>query len=75
VTKRVDSEPITIYVAIAATYAASVATANYIKTHYGALPTRVRADKARKYSSEDSDRLAYPSGRSRVLSVSRSLRR
>jgi hypothetical protein len=29
--------------AIAATYAASVATANYIKTHYGALPTRVRA--------------------------------
>ena len=48
-TKRVDSEPITIYVAIAATYAASVATANYIKTHYGALPTRVRADKARKF--------------------------
>lgn len=42
-TRRIDPEPITIYMAIAATYAASVATVNYLKTHYAALPTQIRA--------------------------------
>jgi hypothetical protein len=43
VARRVDPEPITIFMAIVATYTASVSTANFVKTHYKALPTRVRS--------------------------------
>jgi hypothetical protein len=42
-TRRIDPEPITIYMAVAATYAAAVATVNFVKTHYPTLPTQVRA--------------------------------
>jgi hypothetical protein len=41
--RRIDPEPITIYLAIVATFTASVAAANYIKTHYKPLPSAVRA--------------------------------
>ena len=41
--RRIDPEPITIYMAIVGTVAASVATVNYIKTHYKPLPSSVRA--------------------------------
>jgi hypothetical protein len=33
--RHIDPEPITIYLAIVATYSASVATVNYLKTHCG----------------------------------------
>lgn len=36
--RRIDPEPITIYLAIVATFTASVSAANYIKTHYKTLP-------------------------------------
>jgi hypothetical protein len=41
--RRIDPDPITIYMAIVATYSASVATVNYLKTHYKQLPTKSRA--------------------------------
>lgn len=40
--RRIDPEPITIYLAIAATFTATVAAANYVKTHHGPLPTAIR---------------------------------
>jgi len=40
--RRIDPEPITIYLAIAATFTATVAAANYIKTHFEPLPSSVR---------------------------------
>jgi hypothetical protein len=41
-TKRIDPEPISIFMAAMATYAAAVATVNFVKTHYKPLPTTVR---------------------------------
>ena len=40
--RRLDPEPITIYMAIAGTCAATAATVNLIKTHYKPLPSEVR---------------------------------
>lgn len=40
--RRIDPEPITIYLAIAATFTATVAAANYVKTHHRPLPTAIR---------------------------------
>jgi uncharacterized coiled-coil protein SlyX len=40
--RRIDPEPITIYLAIVATFTASVAAANYVKTHCKPLPSSVR---------------------------------
>ncbi len=42
-TRRIDPEPITIFAAIVSTYAATVATVNYIKSHYRPLPSAIRA--------------------------------
>ena len=41
--KRIDPEPISIYLAILATFTASVAAVNYVKMHHRPEPTRVRA--------------------------------
>ncbi len=43
-TRRIDPEPITIFMAIMATFSASVAAVNYVKTHHRPLPTKVRAE-------------------------------
>lgn len=51
--KRIDPEPITIFMAIAAAYAASVATVNFVKTHFPPLPTRLRARLARQLDGLD----------------------
>lgn len=40
--RRIDPEPITIYLAIVATFTASVAAVNYIKTHQKPLPSQMR---------------------------------
>lgn len=40
--RKVDPEPITIFMAIMATYAASVASLNYVKSHHKPLPSRTR---------------------------------
>lgn len=45
--RRIDPEPITIYLAIAATFSATVAAANYVKTHYKPLPSAVRVNVSR----------------------------
>lgn len=42
-TRRLDPDPFSIFAAIVATYAASVATVNFVKSHYRPLPTQVRA--------------------------------
>ena len=42
--RRIDPEPVTIYLAIVATFTASVAAVNYIKTHHKPLPSTVRAN-------------------------------
>jgi hypothetical protein len=41
--RRIDPEPITIFMAIAAAYSAAVASVNYVKTHHKSLPSKVRA--------------------------------
>lgn len=43
VNRRIDPDPITIYMAIVATCAAAVGTVNLMKSHYKPLPTKVRA--------------------------------
>jgi len=58
VTRRTDPEPITIYMAILATYAASVATVNYVKANYKPLPTKVRA-RLVKHLAELSDHVRH----------------
>jgi len=40
--RLVDPEPIVMYMAIMATYAASVATHNYVRSHERPLPTNTR---------------------------------
>jgi hypothetical protein len=40
--RRIDPEPISIYMALMATLAASVASMNYIKSHRKPLPSRTR---------------------------------
>lgn len=40
--RKIDPEPITIFMAIMATYAASVATLNYVKSHHKPLPSKTR---------------------------------
>jgi hypothetical protein len=42
--RRIDPEPISIYMAIMATFAASVAAVNYVKTHHRPLPSKVRSE-------------------------------
>ena len=41
--KRIDPDPFTIYAAIVATYAAGVATVNFVITRYPPLPAEARA--------------------------------
>jgi hypothetical protein len=43
-TRRIDPEPIAIFMAIMAAFSASVAAVNYVKTHHRPLPTKVRAE-------------------------------
>lgn len=45
-TRRIDPDPITIYMAATATVAAAVAITNFVKTHYPPLSTVVRAKLA-----------------------------
>lgn len=40
--RKIDPEPISIYMALMATLAASVASLNYIKSHRKPLPSRTR---------------------------------
>ena len=40
--RKIDPEPISIFMAVMATYAASVASLNYVKSHYRPLPSKVR---------------------------------
>ena len=40
--RKIDPEPITIFMAIMATYAASVASLNYVKSHHKPLPSKTR---------------------------------
>jgi hypothetical protein len=42
--RRVDPEPITIYLAILATVSASIAAANYARTHLKPAPSKVRGE-------------------------------
>ena len=52
-TRRIDPEPVTIFAAIVATYAATVATINYIKSHHKPLPSVVRAKLLKQLTELD----------------------
>lgn len=41
--RRIDPEPVTIYLALMATFSASITALNYVKTHRRMVPSRVRA--------------------------------